>query len=88
MVFQFDGVGSIRVKTSIEDSDKMLELAIEVGAEEVIDAKEYHEFISTQENFYSLRNSIESKLTSEISAELIWRQKILSKLMMKMQRKS
>ena len=37
-------------------------------------------FISTQENFYSLRNSIESKLTSEISAELIWRPKNLIKI--------
>ena len=80
VAFQFDRVGSIRVKTSEKDSDKMFELAIELGAEEVIDTEEYYEFITTQENFYNLRNSLETKISDDISAELIWKPKNLIKV--------
>ncbi|PPR78939.1 MAG: putative transcriptional regulatory protein [Alphaproteobacteria bacterium MarineAlpha2_Bin1] len=80
VAFQFDRVGSIRVETSKKDSDEMLELAIELGVEEVIDTNGQHEFITTQENFYNIRNSLESKISSEISAELIWKPKNLIKI--------
>ena len=58
----------------------MLDLAIEVGAEEVIDCFDYHEFISKQENFYTVRNSLETKLSEQITAELIWKPKNLIKI--------
>ena len=80
VAFQFDRVGSVKIKDSNYDSDEMLELAIEVGAEEVMDGAQYKEFISKQENFYSVRNSIESKLSSEVFAELTWKPKNLIKV--------
>lgn len=73
VTFQFSRIGSIKYSLDIGSSEKALELAIDVGAEEVIPEDNVYEFISTVEDFYLTRNLLEEKISKPISAELMWK---------------
>ena len=53
--------------------DRMLELAIEAGADEVASGDELHEFIASLDNFGTVRDSLEAKLGPAESARIEWR---------------
>jgi len=80
VAFQFEKIGSIKLRDSEKDIDDMLNFAIEFGADEVLDIGDSFEFLSSQENFYNVRNSLETELSCEVNAELTWRPKNLVKI--------
>ncbi len=71
--FQFNRVGSIRYPANVASADDVLEVAIEVGADEVESDTEAHEFICAQDSFYEVREALQEKLGDPQGAELTWR---------------
>ena len=69
---QFKQVGVIRIdKKKILDND-ILELAINVGAEDCSSIGLVHEVITVKENFYKVKIEIEKKVPDIISAGIEW----------------
>ena len=75
VTFMFDRVGVIAYPKAKGSDDRMLEEAIEVGADECISGEESHEFITSMENFGSVRDALEKKLGEPLSAKIEWRAK-------------
>jgi YebC/PmpR family DNA-binding regulatory protein len=73
--FMFDHVGAITYPPQKGGEDAMLELALEAGADECITTGEGHEFLSSIENFASVRDALEAKLGAPASAAITWRPK-------------
>ena len=73
VVFQFKREGSVRYPLDRGNAEYMLDIAIEVGADEVITSGDDHEFFCLPESFYSIRTLLEKKLSLPLSAELTWR---------------
>ncbi len=71
--FMFDRVGSIVYPAAAGDADAMLEVAIEVGADECISEGESHEFICADDAFADVRLALEEKLGEASSARIIWK---------------
>ena len=70
--YQFKQVGLIRIdKKKISDND-ILELAINVGAEDCSSKGKEHEIITTKENFYKVKLGIEKKVQNFISSRIEW----------------
>ncbi len=53
--------------------DAMLDLAIEAGAEECVSSEEGHEFLTSVEDFGSVRDALEAKLGEAKSAKIVFR---------------
>ena len=69
---QFKQVGVIKIdKKKISDS-KILELAINGGAEDCLSDGPYHEVITKKENFYKVKLEIEKKIHEFISSGIEW----------------
>jgi transcriptional/translational regulatory protein YebC/TACO1 len=51
----------------------MLELALEVGADECVTNDDGHEFIAGIESFASVRDALEAKLGAPLSSGMVWR---------------
>jgi len=69
---QFKQMGVIRVnKKKILDND-ILELAINIGAEDCSSNGLYHEVITTKDNFYKVKLKIEKKIEELISTGIEW----------------
>ena len=71
--FQFNRVACILYPGSVGDADAMLELAIEVGADESLSSSEGHEFLCRVEDFTAVRDALEAKLGPAQSAKIVWR---------------
>ncbi len=71
--FMFSRVGSIIYPGTAGDADSMLELAIDVGADESISSSDGHEFLTKVEDFAAVREALEAKLGAPLSAKIIWR---------------
>jgi YebC/PmpR family DNA-binding regulatory protein len=71
--FQFNRVGAIVYPGSVGDADAMLELAIDVGADESLSSSEGHEFLCRVEDFAAVRDALEAKLGPPQSAKIVWR---------------
>ena len=71
--FQFNRVGSFVYPTDKGSADAMLELAIEVGADEVVSDEQGHEFICKVEDFAEVRDALEAKLGSANSTKIVWK---------------
>ena len=71
--FQFNRVGSIRYPADVASADDVLEVAIDVGADEVESDAEAHEFICEADSFYDVREALQEKLGDPQTAELTWR---------------
>jgi len=71
--FQFNRVGSIRYPADVASADDVLEVAIDVGADEVESDAEAHEFICETDSFYDVREALQEKLGDPQTAELTWR---------------
>jgi YebC/PmpR family DNA-binding regulatory protein len=71
--FMFNRVGVIAYPADKGSEDEMLELALEIGADECATTDEGHEFIATVDNFSTVRDALEAKLGAPSSAGILWR---------------
>ena len=71
--FLFDRLGVVRYPASAGSADDVLEAAIEAGAENVESDAEAHEVTSAAEDFFAVRDALESRLGAPESAQLDWR---------------
>jgi len=70
--FMFDRVGIITYPADKASEDAMLELVIEVGADNCESDKEQHTITCTPESFGQVRDKLEKKLGEPKSAKLTW----------------
>lgn len=73
VAFLFNRVGVITYPKSAGSDDAMLEEAIEAGAEECVSSSDAHEFLSSVEDFASVRELLEAKLGPPRSAVIAFR---------------
>ena len=69
---QFKQVGVIRIDKKKISDNKVLELAINGGAEDCLSEGPYHEVITRKENFYKVKLEIEKKIQDFISSGIEW----------------
>ena len=75
VAFLFDHVGVIAYPLAKGSEDAMLELALEVGAEECVTTPEGHEFLTGLDDFLTVREALEARLGAPLSAAITWRPK-------------
>jgi YebC/PmpR family DNA-binding regulatory protein len=71
--FMFDHVGSINYPADKGSEDAMLEAALEAGANECVSTADGHEFLTSMEDFATVRDALEAKLGAPASAAIVWR---------------
>jgi YebC/PmpR family DNA-binding regulatory protein len=71
--FMFDHVGTIGYPVAAGDEDAMLEAALDCGANECVSTAEGHEFLTSMEDFATVRDALEAKLGAPASAAIVWR---------------
>jgi YebC/PmpR family DNA-binding regulatory protein len=71
--FMFDHVGLITYPPEKASEDAMLEAALEAGANECVSSDDGHEFLTSMEDFGSVRDALEAKLGAPASAAIVWR---------------
>jgi YebC/PmpR family DNA-binding regulatory protein len=71
--FLFNRLGVIRYPASVATADDMLEAAIEAGAENAEIDGEAHEVSGPIEDFFAVRDALESRFGAPESAKLEWR---------------
>ena len=69
---QFKQVGVIRIEKKKISDDDILELAIKGGAEDCSSNNQYHEVITSKDNFYKVKVEIEKKIQEFISSGIEW----------------
>lgn len=74
--FQFDHVGAIQYAASKVSGDKLFELALESGADDVEIGTEFHEVFSAPAQLHALRDSLSATLGEPESAKFSWRPKV------------
>jgi transcriptional/translational regulatory protein YebC/TACO1 len=78
VTFMFDRVGVITYPKDKGSEDAMLEAGIDAGANEVVSGEEGHEFISSMEDFGTVRDALEKALGEPTGAKIEWRPKTMS----------
>jgi YebC/PmpR family DNA-binding regulatory protein len=73
VAFMFNRVGAIAYPKDKGSEDAMLEVALEVGADECISDDEEHEFLTSPESFATVRDALEAKLGAPTSSGIIFR---------------
>ncbi|MBP7066422.1 YebC/PmpR family DNA-binding transcriptional regulator [Ferrovibrio sp.] len=76
--FMFDRIGLIVFPASIANADKMMEAAIEAGAEDCQSSDEEHEVVCSQDDFAAVREALEKAIGEPKSARIVWRPKTLT----------
>ena len=71
--FMFSRLGVIRYLASVASLDEMLEAAIEAGAENVESDPDFHEVTCPVEDFFVVRDGLETRMGAPESAKLDWR---------------
>ena len=71
--FLFNRLGVVRYPASVASADDMLEAAIEAGADNVESDAEWHEVTCAVDDFFSVRDALESRLGEPETARLDWR---------------
>jgi len=69
---QFRQVGVIRIEKKKISNNEILELAINGGAEDCSSNSQYHEVITTKDNYYKVKLEIEKKIQEFISSGIEW----------------
>jgi YebC/PmpR family DNA-binding regulatory protein len=77
VAFLFNRLGVVRYPAAAASADDMLEAAIEAGAENVESDDEAHEVTTSVEDFFPVRDAMESRFGSPESAKLEWRPNML-----------
>ena len=70
--YQFKQVGVIRIDKKKISHNNILELAINVGAEDCSSNGKHHEVIIEKDNFYKVKLEIEKKIKEFISSGIEW----------------
>src|ERR1700723_1779180 len=70
--FMFNRLGAIRYPASVATADDMLEAAIEAGAENAESDDEAHEVTCPIEDFFAVRDALETRFGAPDSARLDW----------------
>ena len=68
----FKQLGIIRIDANELDADKMLEIAINSGADECFLNKNFHEIHCNKENIYNIKKIIEKNVTNFLSTNVEW----------------
>ncbi|RYC11641.1 YebC/PmpR family DNA-binding transcriptional regulator [Ciceribacter ferrooxidans] len=71
--FSFDHVGEITYKLSVGDADKVMEAAIEAGAEDVVTDEDGHTIYCGFEDINEVSKALESTLGEAESVKAIWK---------------
>ena len=71
--FQFDRVGEIRYAADAADAERVLEAAIEAGAEDVQSLADSHEIVCAPDDLAAVRDALEARLGPPEEARLGWR---------------
>jgi YebC/PmpR family DNA-binding regulatory protein len=71
--FQFDRVGEIRYAAETVDPERVLEAAIEAGAEDVHSSADGHEIVCAPDDLAAVRDALEARLGPPEEARLGWR---------------
>src|SRR5580692_7630814 len=71
--FMFNRLGVIAYPRDKGSDDTMLETAIEAGADECVSTEDGHEFLTSVEDFITVRDALEAKLGTAQSAAITWR---------------
>ena len=71
--FSFDRVGEISYKLSVGDADKVMEAAIEAGAEDVTTDEDGHAIICAFEDIGEVSKALESSLGEAETVKIIWK---------------
>ncbi len=75
VAFMFDRIGQIVFAAGIASADKMMDAAIEAGADDCQSSDEEHEVVCSQDDFAAVRDALEKAVGEPKSARLIWRPK-------------
>ena len=73
VAFLFNRLGAIRYPATVASDDEMLEAAIEAGAENVESDGAMHEVTTSVEDFFAVRDALESRFGPLETAGLDWR---------------
>tara|TARA_A100000164_G_scaffold381362_1_gene432688 strand:- start:2919 stop:3644 length:726 start_codon:yes stop_codon:yes gene_type:complete len=68
----FNQLGIIKIDKREISDEKILELAIESGADECISHKEFHEIQCSVNEIYNIKKRLETKILNFISTEIEW----------------
>jgi YebC/PmpR family DNA-binding regulatory protein len=71
--FQFDRLGEIRYAAETADSERVLEAAVEAGAEDVQSSEHGHEIVCAPDDLATVRDALEARLGPPEEARLGWR---------------
>jgi YebC/PmpR family DNA-binding regulatory protein len=71
--FLFNRLGVVRYPVRVASADDMLEAAIEAGAENVESDAEAHEVSCAPEDFFAVRDALETRFGAPESAKVEWR---------------
>jgi len=71
--FSFDHVGEITYKAAVGDADKVMEAAIEAGAEDVVSDEDGHTIYCAFEDINDVSKALEEVLGAAESVKAIWK---------------
>ncbi|MCA0406814.1 MAG: YebC/PmpR family DNA-binding transcriptional regulator [Proteobacteria bacterium] len=71
--FMFDRVGEVTYPASVGDADKVMEAAIEAGAEDVVSDENGHTIYCSFEDLSEVSKALEASLGAPASAKGIWK---------------
>jgi YebC/PmpR family DNA-binding regulatory protein len=71
--FMFERVGDIAYGAKVASDEAMFEAALEAGAVNVETADEFHEIVTTVDDFAQVRDALEAKFGTAERAKLAWR---------------
>ena len=71
--FMFDRVGVIGYESSKVAEDKIMELALEAGADDVSSSDDWHEVVTSVENFTKVRDELIKELGDPNEAKITWK---------------
>jgi YebC/PmpR family DNA-binding regulatory protein len=71
--FMFNRLGVVRYPVAVASADDMLEAGIEAGADDVGTDEEAHEITCAVEDFFAVRDALETRFGAPESARLEWR---------------
>jgi len=75
VTFQFDRMGEITYPASVGSEDKVMEAAIEAGAQDVESDEESHVIYTAFEDFAEVAATLEGVLGEAKSSKIVWRPK-------------
>ena len=70
--FMFNNIGYIVYKNEIKNDEEILEIAIDVGADDVSSNEQTHEIITSISEFNNVREKLDDLLGAPEQAELVW----------------